>query len=154
MDDLTQLLLTQLAGEDAGALSLADVVQQSLGDDPGAAPVLAALRAREARLAEEAAEQDAREGEALPADPEVADLLERLYAEVAELRERTATLAAALGACRRCFGEDELCPVCRGRGRPGGRSPDPVLFAELVEPAVARHAAAFADPLDPLFPDS
>ena len=143
MDDLTQLLLTQLAGEDGGALSLADVVQQSLGDDPGAAPVLAALRAREARLAEEAAEQDAREGEALPADP-----------EVAELRERTATLAAALGACRRCFGEDELCPVCRGRGRPGGRSPDPVLFAELVEPAVARHAAAFADPLDPLFPDS
>ena len=69
-----------------------------------------------------------------------ADVLERLYAEVEELRLRNRTAAAALGACRRCWGESPDCPVCRGRGRPGGRAPDPVLYHELVEPAVRRRA--------------
>ncbi|MFL5910947.1 MAG: hypothetical protein ACJ768_10305 [Gaiellaceae bacterium] len=130
MDEVTQLLLSRLAGGEQAAtgLSLPDVVEQSLGDDPLAAPLATLLRQR--------AEQDA--GGDDVDDEEVADVLERLYAEVETLRERMRTLADALGACPRCFGDDHLCPVCHGRGRPGGRQPDPALFTELVEPARLR----------------
>jgi hypothetical protein len=131
MDELTRLLLAQIAGEDqAIATSLPELVEQSLGDDPLAAPLAAALRMREANAPDEPESST---------DPETADLLERMYAELEALRERTRMLADALGACPRCFGEDELCPVCRGRGRPGGRAPDEALFAELVRPACTVH---------------
>jgi hypothetical protein len=134
------MVLAQIAGDagDAPALSLPDLVQQSLGDDDLAAPLAAALRQREANAA---AADDDKDGDDEPgalADPEVADVIERVYAELEALRERTRVLAEALGACPLCWGEDELCPVCRGRGRPGGRAPDAHLYAELVEPASRR----------------
>ena len=138
MDEVTRLLLTQLADGGDGT-SMAEVVLQSLGDDPLAAPLAAALRRNEAP--EEDADVAARD----EADPELAGLLERLYAELEVLRRRNELVARALGACRRCFGEDELCPVCRGRGRPGGRAPDEALFAELVAPAVERRTGRPAD---------
>ena len=140
MDDLSRLLLARVAGvEDAAVpLSLSDLVQQSLGDDPLALPLAAALRRREVETNETDGEPD----------PEVLDVMERLYGEVEALRDRVRMLAAALGACARCFGDDELCPVCLGRGRPGGRQPDELLFAELVEPAWQRHVGIWSDDPD------
>jgi hypothetical protein len=137
MDEVAQMLVAQLAAgdEDMPPTSIPELVEQSLGDDPLAAPLAAMLRQREARAA---AESD-RDADPLE-DPEVAALLERLYAENEALRDLTRMLADALGACARCFGEDELCPVCRGRGRPGGREPDVGLFTQLVEPAWQRIA--------------
>jgi hypothetical protein len=136
MDEMTQLLLSRLAAGPGASpeLSLPDVLERSLGDDPLAAPLASALRQREAAVA--ASAEEAEPGEDL--EPEVADVLERLYAELEGLRERNELFAAALGACPRCFGDDELCPVCNGRGRPGGREPDRTLFAELVRPALRR----------------
>ncbi len=137
MDEATQMLLSHLAAGTApeGGLSIADLVEQSFGDDPVATTIAAGLRQRQAAAA--AAEEDAEEPPPEAAlDPELADLLERLYAELEERRGRERLLADALGACERCFGEDELCPVCRGRGRPGGRRPDPTLFEELVKPVL------------------
>jgi hypothetical protein len=132
-EQLAQLLLTQVAGGGQGGLSLPELLAQTMPDDPVAASLLSAIGQREAiDDAEEA-------GSTL--DPDTEALLERLATELDALRETTRVLADALGACRRCFGEDELCPVCRGRGRPGGRQPDPVLFDELVAPALERHAA-------------
>jgi hypothetical protein len=119
------------------------MVEQWLGDDPLAAPLAAALRQREANTN---ATDDAFEGAAT--DPDAADLLERLYAEVENLRARSRRLADALGACPRCWGEDELCPICHGRGHPGGRPPDGELFAEVVEPAWRRRFGT--DRNDPL----
>ena len=57
--------------------------------------------------------------------------------ELAALRQVNATLAAALGACPLCWGDDE-CDACEGGGRPGYVRPDPELFDELVVPAIAR----------------
>jgi hypothetical protein len=134
-DTLHQALLARLAGEsnDDGPV-LSDLLEQRFGDDPALAPVLMAVRRREEARADEPTDGV---GET---DPAAADLLERLYAEVEELRLRNRAAAAALGACPRCWGEDGDCPVCRGRGRTGGRAPDPVLYHELVEPAVRRRA--------------
>jgi hypothetical protein len=134
-DTLQQLLLARLAGEGDDGPPLSDLLEQQLGDNPQLGPVLAALRRREgAARQEEAADPVDEPG------PMAADVLERLYAEVEELRLRNRTVAAALGACPRCWGEEHDCPVCRGRGRPGGRAPDSVLYHELVEPAVRRRA--------------
>jgi hypothetical protein len=134
-DTLQQVLLARLAGEGDDGPPLSDLLEQQLGDNPQLGPVLAAMRRRE-----EAARQEEAAAPAGEPDPMTADVLERLYAEVEELRLRNRTAAAALGACPRCWGEEHDCTVCRGRGRPGGRRPDPVLYHELVEPAVRRRA--------------
>lgn len=167
---LQQALVARLsAAEGEPRPPVSDLLQDALGDNPHAAPLLAALRRREeaeARavtaadalddlhdgLHDEAAEpvatqppQLARDLPAalpqLPQLPQAADVLERLYDEVEELRLRVRTLAAALGACARCWGEDPGCPRCAGRGRPGGRRPDALLYHEYVTPAVRRRAA-------------
>lgn len=56
--------------------------------------------------------------------------------ELEALRQANDTLADALGACAICWGGDNACHHCRGRGRPGARRPDPALFTQLVMPAV------------------
>ena len=48
--------------------------------------------------------------------------------------ERLADLAAALGACGLCWGEDDGCPSCRGRGRVGMVRPDLEMRARLLGP--------------------
>jgi hypothetical protein len=57
-----------------------------------------------------------------------------LEAELAETQDRMSDIAAALGACGLCWGEDVACPSCRGRGKPGhfmARAPAP----QLTQPA-------------------
>lgn len=65
-------------------------------------------------------------------------VMEEMYEELEALRERNDTLAAALGACYLCWGEDYECPVCGGAGHPGSSMPDSALLAQLVAPAVRR----------------
>ena len=158
MNELQQKLLARLAGEQDGTNeSVVDLIEQSLGDDPAAAPLLAALRKREAAAEEPAVVADPVTEPHDDAGPVAAEVLEQLWAEVEDLRLRNRTVAAALGACARCWGEDTGCRVCGGRGRPGGRTPDAVLYSELVEPAVRRRlrqerdlaAAAKTAPGDP-----
>jgi len=52
------------------------------------------------------------------------------------LNERVEIVAAALGACPHCWGEDNSCASCRGLGRPGHFLPDRGVFAGYVIPAV------------------
>jgi hypothetical protein len=156
-DGMRAALLARLAGDEveapaAPALSPLDMLTSALAGDPASADVVEALRRRAARDAARGAEvepevdelhDDTDEGVVPPAAAaEVIDVLERLHAEVRELRARSARLAAALGACPRCFGDDDACPTCHGRGAPGARVPHPRLFDEIVRPAVRRAAGA------------
>lgn len=59
-------------------------------------------------------------------------------AELTTLRERNDLLAAALGACHLCFGDDAWCPHCGGRGRPGSRRPAPGPFKRYLRPLLDR----------------
>lgn len=61
-----------------------------------------------------------------------------LHEENEYLIELTDSLAAALGACPACWGEDEHCDECRGRGGPGAFLPDEEAFADVVLPAIRR----------------
>jgi|SRR5215472_6926625 len=59
-----------------------------------------------------------------------------LLTELEVLRQRNDTLAAAVGACCLCWGQNIDCRSCRGRGRPGFCIPDESLFEEFVLPAI------------------
>jgi hypothetical protein len=55
---------------------------------------------------------------------------------------RLSQLAAGLGACGLCWGDDPACLGCRGRGRPGMVRPDPQIRSELFgSQSSARDAA-------------
>ncbi|MDH4072595.1 MAG: hypothetical protein OEV41_05765, partial [Gammaproteobacteria bacterium] len=58
--------------------------------------------------------------------------------ELDSLREVNDTVAAALGACKYCWGGNDECAECEGAGSPGSLSPDSELFCELILPAVRR----------------
>ncbi|HEV2817118.1 MAG TPA: hypothetical protein VGW40_07860 [Allosphingosinicella sp.] len=67
---------------------------------------------------------------------------ERLLAENRALMRRLEGLAAAIGACPACFGDDLLCETCEGAGTPGSRLPQAAEFHTYVRPAVDRVGAA------------
>jgi hypothetical protein len=60
---------------------------------------------------------------------------ESMFAELQHLRDIISDLAAALGACPMCWGEDTDCRSCHGRGEAGFSAPDPELFLKYVVPA-------------------
>jgi hypothetical protein len=62
----------------------------------------------------------------------------QLAAELDRLRQRNDALAAALGACHLCFGDDAWCPRCGGRGRPASRRPESAAFDHYVRPLLER----------------
>ncbi len=64
--------------------------------------------------------------------------VESMYAELEQLREKNDRMAAALGACYLCWGEDLQCEICGGSGSSGAFEPDIEEFAELVAPALRR----------------
>ncbi|KGN39944.1 hypothetical protein [Knoellia aerolata] len=65
------------------------------------------------------------------------------------LTDSNVLLASALGACD-CWGLQDDCVVCKGKGEPGWVQPDVELFQVFVGPAVARLAdAGLADGHDP-----
>ena len=64
--------------------------------------------------------------------------VQEMREELIELHERNETLAGALGACSVCWGRVMHCSECRGRGRPGWRTPEPDLFEEFVAPAITK----------------
>lgn len=62
----------------------------------------------------------------------------RLQGELDQLRALSDTLALALGACHVCWGEDDECPACYGRGQVGAFVPQRELFDQYVLPALRR----------------
>ena len=61
---------------------------------------------------------------------------QQMFAELQILRERSDSLAAALGACCLCWGHDADCRNCHGRGAPGFSLPHETPFEEFVLPAI------------------
>ena len=136
--DISSLLLQSLASG-AGPGPATEAILAQLGDED---PTMSAIVKY---LAQPQPEQEQRQsGEESPA-PEMSRAIQvlrrkvdQMFAELEELRGRNDTLAAALGACHLCWGEDLHCPVCRGKGYPGFSMPDKELFLELVTPAVRK----------------
>jgi hypothetical protein len=67
---------------------------------------------------------------------EMRERMNTVLTELELLRQRNDTLAAAVGACCLCWGQNIDCRSCRGRGGPGFCIPDESLFEEFVLPAI------------------
>jgi hypothetical protein len=105
--------------------------------EPGADPVrelLAQMGESDPRLrllaqlvqARAAAESARAPQQAEQAEPELR--LRRLQGAYLELRGQYLRVAAALGACPRCWGEDPRCRDCGGAGASGLLAPDHELL--------------------------
>jgi hypothetical protein len=80
-----------------------------------------------------------------PTVEEMERRMERLRRAHGELRGQYLRIAAALGACARCWGDDPRCRDCGGAGTSGFFEPDRELFLCYVLPALRRvHARADA----------
>ena len=142
MNDVYQLMLGVMAGGQQAASArstLMQMVTEQEGMDPTARALL--TRALAPPAEDEAGVEaggDYGGGRALRRQQRVSRLRSRFDAmqdELDELRERQDRLAAALGACAECWGEDLECEVCGGTGTPGAFVPDPRLYRALVSPA-------------------
>ncbi len=153
-------LQTLLSGMDAsasvGALpSVQELLSQLESTNPTVGLIAKYLAARQVSESENSSEEEAIEveGEAVYAAEvqsvaveqfeQLARVVQRLgkhvqklRVELDHLREVNDVLAAALGACYLCWGNDAGCPVCHGIGTPGTTMPDKQLFAQFVVPAL------------------
>ena len=108
-------------------------ILQQYGDDPRVRMIYQLLQVR----------AQAATAAPTPADT-IAELerkIERLRRAHAELREQYLRVAAGLGACARCWGDDPRCRYCGGAGTSGFFEPDRELFLCYVLPAVRRVSA-------------
>jgi hypothetical protein len=122
--DPGKALFGALAGQ-AGGPNV-DLLMKLFGNDE------ASLERQREELREEIRAEQA---EAIAA---LGDTAKRLFDEREQARARVESLAAALGACPVCFGENVVCETCHGAGVPGGRAPDRVEFNRYIVPAVTR----------------
>lgn len=158
-DDMTQRLLAMMtkSGGSNGSPTEA-MLSELFGDDPRAGLIAQYLSKSQTNAGEEDLALDAEDDlleqveesdyDPLPAEhasaanehrlPRLLHDLEELSAKNEELKEWIDTLAAALGACHRCWGDHDACRICGGRGQPGWRLPERKLFNELIAPAIRR----------------
>jgi hypothetical protein len=123
-----QDLITKLGEKDP---TLALIAQQLLQSKEN----LDALESDDAEDAEKELEKPKEMGRAFH---KFRQKVELMYAELEQLRNKNDSLAAALGACYLCWGNDPLCEVCGGSGHSGAFEPDRELFAELIVPALRK----------------
>jgi hypothetical protein len=125
-------LLQQLKAQQQQAATRSEII------DVEAAPTHAAsLEAGEASAGAESAGSIEEPDDAYACElHELQRRADLMCAELKLLRERNDLLAAALGACCLCWGQDLSCRSCRGRGGPGFCIPDEELFEEYVVPAI------------------
>ena len=143
--DPYSMLLESYASGTPGGVGVEQLLAQMGESDPRVSLVSKYLASRREAEEAEAEETAAHEAEAAAAEVEKQAALRSLqrmarsmYAELEELRGRNDMLAAALGACYLCWGDNATCEVCGGAGVPGAAPPDAELFAALVVPAARR----------------
>ena len=148
--ELSTLLMEQLHTPNGDKFELKDMLKQMAEQDPRMGMLTKLLAQREAERNHEAETEhqviESRTVQRQESLRRLQGLVQKLYREVKVLRQRNDTLAAALGSCYLCWGEDPLCMHCGGQGQPGASPPDAGLFSELITPAVkAMRAESIAD---------
>lgn len=130
MSDLDFAQMMQLMHSDpaAGRQLLAESLRARADSDPRMSMILEMMQ----QPAEPAPAPDRSRAQRIRA------AVQEMREELVELHERNETLADALGACAVCWGRVGHCRECRGRGRPGWRTPEPDLFEEFVAPAITK----------------
>jgi hypothetical protein len=128
--DIQELLAQQASTNPMAAMLAKHLAEQKA--NASSSPVIDVEASEEAPLSKD---QEA----AIQTSAELSELRQNvkdMCAELKLLRNRNDELAAAVGACCLCWGQNLECRSCRGRGGPGFCMPDETLFEEFVLPAV------------------
>jgi hypothetical protein len=136
-DGMDPAQLVELARQDPSAAR--EAVYARLKSRAAGNPVLEALMACTMRPPEPD-DRDARRTSGRA--QRIRDRILEMREELAELHQRNADLADALGACPSCWGKSRSCGECSGNGAPGWRAQDKTLFEELIAPALGRDVRA------------
>jgi hypothetical protein len=140
MTALSEKLLEVLAGGHALdlRLMLTELLSTAEGVDPRVREMLLKTVCQEVNEDENARAESDEQRSSLDG-PTQRQLKRRLFAiqsELRRLREQNDRLAAALGACRDCWGANIDCASCGGKGQSGSSPPNRRLFREWIVPAV------------------
>lgn len=118
---------------------------QQLNDNPQLQAVMTMMQQMKAKRTEETQQASEEEVNWRAKAQSVEVKLRQLYKINKQLAENLThfqnfqdDMAHALGACPLCWGADNNCKVCRGRGVSGSMDSDPILFEELILPAINR----------------
>jgi hypothetical protein len=136
MDELLyRMLVIRLLGgmPETGATELKDLLQQGSATDPRSALLTRMLGISPSSV-------DGQVMTETPSPEEIdtsrGPMSNSLEVELETLRGRNEAMAAAVGACPKCWGEEAVCPECDGNGSPGSTMPDAAMFSRYVAPAV------------------
>jgi hypothetical protein len=139
LDPNVQALLLERLGGQAGADGRMDALVSALasqaGDDPVMGAVLSSVLSRQALEAEEQPD----EHEACQRELDRSRrAIRRLRELLAPANEIAVYVAEVFGACSLCWGLDETCRRCGGKGRAGWREPLEEEFLSWAGPAALR----------------
>ena len=152
--DMNTMLLQRLTAGNGAKPPLHEMVAQLAEDDPRMGLVAQFLASREQAPVIELEEEDTQAAERREALQRLERTVKKLYSELEQLRERSDSLAAALGACYLCWGEDRRCELCGGQGWAGWQPRDPALFNEWIAPALRTGRSRPARPSEfPVHPE-
>ncbi len=143
-DDSYPALLQEMLGVTGEKPSMQSLLARVGETNPRLAPVVNYLARRQAERQEQQAneateitvEEVTNQRESLE---KLKSTIKRLYDELQMLRGRNDALAAALGACYLCWGDDPTCPFCSGIGVPAWRPVDDAFFEQWILPAARAH---------------
>ena len=133
-------MMKDIAGGDPRMAALIEMMQQRAPPSNGPSNDTAAPDERDELIVELSARLDAAEARLT----KMTRIARQLHEAGRAASQRLSTLAAALGACGICWGDDPACLGCRGRGRPGMVRPDPAARADLFGSPPPRDAAMHA----------
>lgn len=120
-----QATMEELAARDPRMAMVIQLLQQQRGQVDEAA--VDESDDRDALIAELGERLDSTEARLV----RMTQMARKFHAAHREDRDRLGELASALGACGLCWGEDDHCQGCRGRGQPGMMRPDMEMRARL-----------------------
>ena len=138
MDQMMAQLFAEKLGIDPGQLQQSGDLSSALSNQFSDNPLMAALigsMMSQAQADDEPAEKP----------PEYERILMRAKKIIRALKQELATademlryLAEVFGACPICWGQNRLCPGCKGKGSPGSYEPLESELLRWVEPALKR----------------
>ena len=122
--DISSVITSRFAGDPAMGPLLRMAEQQQQREEEASA--LASLPAKKPKR-----KQDKKSARMLR-------MMHRLQEELEAAQVIAHHVGKIFGACPYCFGEDEDCEACAGRGAPGSTKPAKKELLAWVEPALAR----------------
>ena len=139
MNQLMAQLMAERFGVNKDVLAALQAVESSSSEsnglsDPLMAALVSTMMQQKSASGDEAGEEEEIDYERLLAQAK--RRIHQLKRQLAAAMAMVNYIAEVFGACPACWGQNKLCPQCRGRGAPGSERPMEEELLAWVEPAL------------------